>query len=173
MSLDHRTRTRTRPAQRVSSNLLIGGAIGTTGLLAGLYYSYAVSVMPGLHRASDQTMVQAMQEINRAIQNPVFFISFMGAPALSLWALIRARRGESNETLKWIIAGFALNALGLLITAGLNIPLNNQLDKAKNVATARHDFENPWIAWNIVRTLVTTAAFACLVRVPFLRSRQP
>jgi len=66
-----------------------------------------------------------------------------------------------------------LNALGLLITAGLNIPLNNQLDKAHDVASARHDFENPWIAWNIVRTLVTTAAFACLVRVPFLRSRQP
>jgi len=167
MSLEHRT----RPAQRVSSNLLLGGAIGTTGLLAGLYYGYAVSVMPGLHRAGDQTMVEAMQQIDRAIQNPVFFISFLGAPALSLWALIRARRGQSNEALKWIMAGFALNALGLLITAGLNIPLNNQLDKAKNVAAARHDFENPWIAWNIVRTLVTTAAFACLARVPFLRSR--
>jgi len=76
MSLDHRT----RPARRVSSNLLLGSAIGTTGLLAGLYYGYAVSVMPGLHRASDQTMVEAMQEIDRAIQNPVFFISCLGAP---------------------------------------------------------------------------------------------
>jgi uncharacterized membrane protein len=167
MSLDHRT----RPAHRVSSDILVGGAIGTTGLLAGLYYGYAVSVMPGLHRAGDQTMVEAMQEIDRAIQNPVFFLSFLGAPALSLWALIRARRGQSNETLKWVVAGFALNALGLLITAGLNIPLNNQLDKAHDVAAARRDYENPWIAWNIVRTLVTTAAFACLVRVPFLRSR--
>jgi len=180
MSLDHTTHPAPPAArQRVSTNVLIGVGVVLTGLLAGLYYGFAVSVMPALHRSSDRTMVEAMWEINRVIQNPVFFLSFAGAPIASLWLLIRARRGGSPEYLRWIAVGFALNALGLLITIAFNIPLNNTLDKAgdparvSNLAAARDNFENPWIAWNIVRTIVTTAAFCCLARVAFLRPRSP
>jgi len=165
--------------QRVSTNVLIGVGVVLTGLLAGLYYGWAVSVMPGLRQASDRTTVEALWQMNRAIQNPVFFVSFAGAPILSLWALIRARRGGSSENLRWVAVAFALNALGLLVTIAFNIPLNNKLDKAfgpthpGNLAATRHHFENPWIAWNIVRTIVTTAAFCCLARVAFLRTRSP
>src|SRR5882757_2345629 len=165
--------------QRVSTNVLIGVGVVLTGLLAGVYYGWAVSVMPGMRQSSDRTAVEALWQMNRAIQNPVFFLSLAGAPIASLWLLIRARRGGSSEYLRWIAAGFALNALGLLITAAFNIPLNNTLDKAgdparvSNLAAARDNFENPWIAWNIVRRIVTTAAFCCLARVAFLRARSP
>lgn len=169
----------TRPARRpwVSIPTLIGSSIVLTGLLAGVYYGWAVSVMPGIRQSSDRTAVEALWQMNRAIQNPVFLLSFLGAPALSLWLLIRARRGGSGTMLRWIIAGFALNLLGLLITFAFNIPLNNALDKAGNpahhvnYAATRHHFEHPWVAWNIVRTVVTTAALCCLARVAFLRSR--
>jgi uncharacterized membrane protein len=163
--------------KRISTNLLVGVAVITTGLLAGVYYGWAVSVMPGMRQSSDPTAVEALWQMNRAIQNPMFFLSFAGAPIVSLWLLLRARRSVSGEALRWIAAGFALNALGLLITAAFNIPLNNALDKAftpahpGNLAATRHHFENPWIAWNIVRTLVTTAALCCLARVAFLRAR--
>src|SRR5882757_3196120 len=99
--------------QRVSTNVLIGVGVVLTGLLAGLYYGWAVSVMPGLRQASDRTTVEALWQMNRAIQNPVFFVSFAGAPILSLWTLIRARRGGSSENLRWVAVAFALNALGL------------------------------------------------------------
>jgi uncharacterized membrane protein len=78
-----------------------------------------------------------------------------------------------------VAAGFGLNVLGLLISFAFNIPLNNTLDKAgdparmTDIAAVRDHFENPWIAWNIVRTVVTTAAFGCLARVAFLRARTP
>ncbi|MGH3838754.1 MAG: hypothetical protein ACRDSG_06445 [Pseudonocardiaceae bacterium] len=49
-----------------------------TGLQAGLYYAFAVSVMPGLRRIDDRAFVEAMQQINVAIINPWFFLSFFG-----------------------------------------------------------------------------------------------
>ena len=50
------------------------------GLLAGLFYAYSVSVVPGLGQADDRTLVDGMQQINEAIENPVFFVGFLGAP---------------------------------------------------------------------------------------------
>jgi uncharacterized membrane protein len=35
----------------------------------------------------------------------------------------------------------------------------------------RDDFVTPWVAWDIVRTLVTTAAFGCLTWALVLRGR--
>jgi len=58
---------------RARHELILGAAAIATGLLAGLFYAYACSIMPGLHASSDRTAVEAMQNINEAIQNPVFF----------------------------------------------------------------------------------------------------
>ncbi len=53
-----------------------------SGLVAGLFYSYACSVNPGLGALSDANYLAAMQSINIAILNPVFISSFMGALVL-------------------------------------------------------------------------------------------
>ena len=51
--------------------LFRGGALAAaTGLMAGLYYAYAYSVMLGLSMTDDRTFVSAMQQINVAIINP-------------------------------------------------------------------------------------------------------
>src|SRR5215210_6268399 len=58
--------------------LFRGGAVVaatlTTGLMAGLYYAFAISVMLGLSRTDDHTFVSVMQQINVAILNPWFFV---------------------------------------------------------------------------------------------------
>jgi uncharacterized membrane protein len=59
----------------------------------------------------------------------------------------------------------------------LNIPLNNDLadagDPARiaDLAAARDDFEDPWVAWNIVRTVACTAALVCLGYALLLHGR--
>jgi uncharacterized membrane protein len=61
--------------------------------------------------------------------------------------------------------GAALLTNGLM--AGL-FPLNDDLaaagDPARiaDVAAVRDHFEDPWVAWNIVRGVASTAALACL-----------
>jgi uncharacterized membrane protein len=151
-----------------AAGLTLGAALLTTGLMAGVYYDWAVSVMPGLARTDDRTFVYVMQEITEAIQNPVFFLGFFGAPLLTLGALLLERRSGAQQAVRWIWAALGLNVLAVVVTIAFNVPLNDELVRAGNpdeigdIAAVRDRFEDPWVAWNIVRTLVATAALACL-----------
>jgi uncharacterized membrane protein len=147
------------------------------GLLAGLFYAFACAVLPGLTDAQDRTLIDAMQQINDAIENPVFFLTFLGAPALAIAALVMEWRDGSAEVGRWVIAGLVLCGVVYVVTFAFNIPLNDDLkdagavDQIGDVAKVRDDFVGPWVAWNIVRTLACTAAFACLGWALFLRGR--
>ena len=49
-------------------------------LLAGVFFAYAVSVMPALGAMDDDTFVKVMNKVNVVIVNPVFLAVFLGAP---------------------------------------------------------------------------------------------
>jgi uncharacterized membrane protein len=148
-----------------TTDLVLGTATVTTGLLAGLYYSFAVAIMPGLGRTDDAVYVAAMNEINKAIVNPVFMISFLGAPALTIAAAVLLRRSGSEITNRWVLAAAALNAVALVTTIAINVPLNDALLKDKDLGA----FETTWLAWNVVRTVATAGALGCLVRGLLIR----
>lgn len=57
-----------------------------TALMAGFFFSYAVSVSLGLGKLSDKEFLNAMQNINKEVQNPIFFTCFFGALILLLVA---------------------------------------------------------------------------------------
>jgi uncharacterized membrane protein len=146
---------------------LLAAAI-TTGLMAGLFAGFAYSVMPGLARSSGHTLVEAMQNINKAIINGWFMIPFMGSILLLTLAAALAWRGDGRPALPWIIAALVVYLVAFFITAAVNVPLNEQLAKAgdpahiTNLAAVRHGFEHKWVSWNIIRALAHTAAFGCL-----------
>ena len=83
---------------RRSPDIVLGGAVMAMGLLAGLIYAFDVAVMPALAAADDRTLVDAMQEMIDKIENPAFFLTFLGAPALAAVALVQARRSGSAQT---------------------------------------------------------------------------
>src|ERR687889_2315163 len=116
--------------------LFRGGALAaatlTTGLMAGLYYAYAISVMLGLCMTDDRTFVSAMQQINVAIINPWFFISFFGALVFTALAGVLHLHGDWRAVLPWIVAALLLYVATLVITIGFNVPLNNELASAGN-----------------------------------------
>ena len=160
-------------AGRTATLLLVATTVAT-GLLAGFFYSYACSVMPGLARADDRTLVDGMQQINEAILNPIFFLTFMGAPALNLatWLVLRRARGRDvrdDEVVRWILIGLGLSLLGFVVTMALNVPLNDDLaaagepGKIADIAAVRDDFLGPWVVWNIIRALAITGSFVALV----------
>ena len=72
-----------------------------------------------------------------------------------------------------------LYGIVLALTFGINVPLNDQLDRAgdperiADLAHVRDRFEGPWVAANIVRTVLSTAAVAALARAIFLHGRRP
>jgi uncharacterized membrane protein len=131
--------------------------------MAGLFFTFSYSVMPGLARADDRTFVDAMQRINVAIVNGWFLICFLGALVFTVSAAILHFR--SGAAFVWIVAGLVLYVATLFVTFRFNIPLNDQLAAADSgsVELAREQFESTWVRWNIVRVVTSVTAFGCLV----------
>src|SRR6478735_9919982 len=71
------------------------------GLQAGTCYTWASGVMPGLADVDDHTFTTSLNSINVAIVNPVFMLTFLGAPALAAAAVATT----SGHARGWAIAG--------------------------------------------------------------------
>ncbi|MHB9851539.1 DUF1772 domain-containing protein [Streptomyces sp. Tue6028] len=159
-----------------SAGGVLGAATVAMGLIAGVFYIFACDIMPSLARSDDRVFIEVMQNINDVIQNPVFFVSFLGAPvlaAISAWRL----RGTEGGARRWVLAALLAYGLAFLVTVAVNIPLNDDLanagDPAKigDPAAVREKFEDTWVAWNAVRAVLSTLALAFLARALFLCRR--
>ena len=143
--------------------LLVVAAV-VAGLQAGTYFTWATGVMPGLARVDDRTFVDAVQQMNIAIVNPVFIATFLGAPLLAGAAAVVA----GPQARPWAIAATALAVGTLVISFAGNIPLNDALehagnvDRIKDLHAVRTDFEGLWVKLNIGRCLTSAGALACL-----------
>ncbi|MFJ6387678.1 DUF1772 domain-containing protein [Streptomyces sp. NPDC091972] len=144
-----------------SDGLVLGAAAVATGLIAGAFYVFACAVMPALARSDDRVYVTVMRDINEVIQNPVFFLGFLGAPLLTAVAAWQAR-GASHR--RWVWAALAASALAFLVTVACNIPLNDALAADGDPTALREEFEDPWVAWNVVRAVLLTVATGLLVK---------
>lgn len=148
----------------MAAEVVLVVAIVAAGLIAGLFYSWAVSVMPGLARVDDHTFVTAMREINVAIVNGWFLLTFLGAPLLAAAAVVLDLVAGGRGALPWLIAGFVLLLAMIVVTAVKNIPMNNALDRGTApLAELRARFETSWVRWNLLRAIVATGGFGCLL----------
>ena len=124
------------------------------GLQAGTYYTWACGVMPGLARTDDHTFVSSMNHINVAIVNPVFMLSFLGAPALAAAAVATsaARRPRLGDRRARPRARHGRRH-------GRRQHPAQRRPRRRRLARRLRD---AWVRWNVVRTLTSTAALACL-----------
>ncbi|MFF1556370.1 DUF1772 domain-containing protein [Streptomyces sp. NPDC058279] len=158
---------------KAQSVTLVAATVGT-GLMAGLYFAFDVSVIPGLGRGDDETYVTAMRNINEAIDNGLFGLLFLGAFLATGVAAAQQQRGGRPHTARWAWTAFALYALSLVVTALVNLPLNARLARAgSDFSAARAGFGTRWRAGNIVRTLACATALAALGRALTLHGRPP
>ncbi|GAB7183797.1 hypothetical protein ATKI12_3628 [Kitasatospora sp. Ki12] len=156
---------------------LLTGATIAMGLMAGLFFAFDVSVMPGLAAGDDRTYVTAMQHINKSIENGLFGLVFVGAFAatgLAAWLLHKAGR---RQVALWAAAATVLYVVALLVTMGVNIPLNNQLAAAgdpgqiTDFAAVRAKFADTWVPVNMLRTALCTGGLLALTRALVLHGR--
>ena len=148
----------------------------STGLMAGVFGLYAHTIMPGLRTTDDRTFVGAFQSIDRAIINPWFIgFSFLGAATFTAVAAATNRR---TPAFGWIVAALAAHLITMIITITVHVPLNDAIkaagnpDRIANLHQVRANFhETRWAAWNLARTIASTAAFALLLWSTALHSR--
>ena len=153
----------------VGREVVLIAATMTMGLIAGVFGIYGNAIMPGLRRTDDRTFVAAFQSIDRAIINPAFMVTFVGALALTALAALLHLTGDGRSTLPWIGAALVLYLLVFVITIAVNVPRNNEIKAAGDIdrmtdphgVRERFD-EDRWVRWNHVRTLASTVAFGLL-----------
>ncbi len=173
------TTTPKAAAETRTVGLVLVAAVVTMGLWTGIEFAYASSVMPGFADSSDRAFVEVMQNINEASENPVFFAGVFGALLLTGAAVVMQASQGGGPALRWTIAALVLYIVSLAVTVGANVPLNDEIvdagnpDQIADLAAVRDDFEDPWVAWNIVRTVVSAAALGCLAWALVLFGREP
>lgn len=148
------------------------------GLMAGVFGLYAHAIMRGLHNVSDRTFVEAFQAIDRAIINPLFVPTFVGALVLTGIAGLLYLQDDGGSVLPWVAVAFVLYLAVFVVTIGLHVPLNDEIkaagdpDQIADLAAVRENFhEARWHAWNIGRAVASTVAFACLAWALVLHGR--
>ncbi len=153
------------------SNIVLTITTTTTALIAGLLYAYACSVNAGLNALSDMHYLAAMQSINKAIQNPWFFISFMGTLVLLPLSTYMHYTQPLTTQFWLLLAATLVYAIGVIsVTALGNIPLNNMLDSVNLQASTpdvlekiRAQFEKPWNMYHSVRTVASVVALVLAI----------
>ncbi|WP_084523235.1 anthrone oxygenase family protein [Nocardia inohanensis] len=150
----------------------------STGLIAGVFYAYATSVMGALHQSDDRTFIDVMQKINVVIINPWFMIGFMGTVGFGILAAALHLGKDVRTVLVWLAVALVLNIIAFGVTSGLNVPLNDQLAAAGDVgqigdlAAVRAQFEDSWVRWNVLRAILHTLAFLVLTGALFVAGVQ-
>src|SRR5215471_13939393 len=115
--------------------LPIVAALGT-GIMAGIFFAFSVFMMTALGRLPPPAGIAAMQSINAAILNPLFFLVFFGTAVVCLISAIGAIVEWPLPAAFYLIAGSVLYLVGaLLVTMQRNVPLNLALDR-NNAASA-------------------------------------
>ncbi len=140
-----------------------------TALIGGLFYAYSCSVVLGLGKLSDTEYLKAMQNINREILNPVFFMSFMGT-VIFLPVSTFLLRGQQPVFIFLLLAtlAYAIGVFGVTIAG--NVPMNDTLDKfdisgstTEVIRKMRENFENRWNFLNNIRTVFSVISIILVV----------
>ncbi len=155
--------------------VLIGSVI-LTGLSAGFFYAWSVSVIPGTLKVPDLTYLETMQSINRAILNPAFFLIFFGSLVfLGIASIYEFHSGKLvfglmlGSAITYLIGTFGVTAMG-------NVPLNNQLDvlelaqmNVEQISEFREYYEARWNRWHAIRTVFAVIAFLAATLALFFK----
>lgn len=140
-------------------SLLLSGAI------FGFFYAWVCSTMWGLDAIDPRVAIQAMQGMNASVRNGVFMPAFFLTPVVMLLtAAVALRAGRRVSGLAFGAGGLVYLTGGLILTAAVNVPMNEALAKIEvpQDVTAAHDiwaaYSPRWQVFNMVRTVMSGVA---------------
>lgn len=151
-------------------------AILLTGLSAGLFYAWEVSVIPGTKLISARSYLETMQSINRAILNPWFFVIFFGSLLLlftSSWLQFRVAANLSFWLILIALLAYLIGTFGVTLFG--NVPLNDALEAVnlsgltdEQFELHRTSYEGRWNQLHTIRTVFSVVAFMAILLSTFL-----
>lgn len=145
-------------------------------LMTGFFFAFSVCVMPGLDQVAPGSAIEAMQGINEAVRNPVFFVTFFLTPAIALVAAIALWIGGNRRVAVGMSVAALVYLVGVIVvTASINVPMNNALalinPAGSEAASIWLDYSERWTFWNTARTFSNFLAFAIAAIAPAMTLR--
>ncbi len=151
--------------------IILASAILSTGLMAGIFFTWSNAVKPGIGKLSDIEYLKALQSMNRVILNIpfkiIFFISIISV------ALVPVLYFDLYPNMIFWLFIFTLlsywgGAFGITLFG--NIPLNEKLDKTnlesistQKIKLLRTGIESNWNNLNLIRTISSLITFILLI----------
>lgn len=148
--------------------ILMPTLILCAGALFGFFYTMSISIMPGLDLAAPYSAIIANQEIGHATQNYYFAAAMIGTPILTIIAAGHYYFSYHDIKISFLLIGtLAAWVAMLLVTLGLNVPLNQILDAAiitpdqPNLAQVWAAYSIDWQKYNWLRVLFSGVSLLC------------
>ena len=157
--------------------LLISGLL--CALVAGLVFTFAIVVMPGIKNLGDLGFLESFKAMDRVIQDnqPIFMLVWLGSAVVLLGSTVLGIWQLAGLERLILVVACTIYVLGVHVpTITINIPLNNHLQSqdlrtmnASELQETRAGFETRWLRWNAIRTvlaiLTTVLLLVLLVRL--------
>lgn len=131
-------------------------------LVAGLVFTFAVVVMPGISALDDRRFIEAFRSMDQVIQKqqPVFMIVWIGS-AVGMIVSTLVGFGELSGAVRWLLIMACVFFLAGVQapTIAVNVPMNDHLQALDTdslsdaeLREVREGFETQWNRWNRIRT---------------------
>ena len=136
------------------------------GAIAGFFYAYSVSVMPGLNFLDPKDAIYTMQNLNYGTRNALFLFTFLFTPIICAGlAFILLLIGEKPAgTLLFLAIGIYF-AGSFIPTISISVPMNHAIEAldASTLSTQEalkvwQNYSADWAFWNSVRTIMALCA---------------
>jgi len=151
--------------------ILLIVAIVSTGLMAGIFFTWTNAVKPGIGTLDDINYMKAFQAMNRVILNPLFYMAFI-LPVLTISISTYMNFGSPKlYVVELLLISTLMYCMGVfLVTIVGNIPLNELLENTDlekisltELGDLREKIENKWNSFNLIRTISSFISFLLLV----------
>lgn len=145
-------------------------------MVAGLVFTFAIIVMPGLKNLGDLAFLQSFKAMDRVIQNnqPVFVLVWLGSAVVLLASTLLGIWQLDGLDRIILVVACVIYLIGVHVpTITINIPMNNHLQSQdlesiteSELLKIKAGFESRWLRWNTIRTvfaILTTALLLVLL----------
>jgi uncharacterized membrane protein len=144
------------------TGLLIGAAALTTAAAGGVYLGFSSMVMPALRSARGSDAVATMNRINVRAVRSTFMVAFVGSALTCLGTGIVVLGALPRADAILALIGAVLGLVAFVVTAAVNVPLNNRLATTTDGSTFTA-FEQRWRRGNAVRGASSLLGAASLI----------
>ncbi len=156
------------------------GALILMGTMAGFFFAFSNTVMPGFEIVNSVSAIEGMQGFNLVVRNPVFFVTFFLTPVIAIIAAVAAFLGNRRKAAVCAGAGAVIYIGGaFLVTVVHHIPLNETLGALDaraldgRAAETWMTYSNNWTPMNTVRAIACAVAMTPLTYgIVFLRDQE-